>query len=77
MGLFKIVFKEVGFQMFLEEGQQGVIQGHTKVLCTLGKGHHGVVNRDGEVLEQAGLSGRKCSSILADVELEVVGRHPN
>ena len=35
--------------------QQGVVQGHTKVLCTMGGGHRRVVKRDGDVLGWAGL----------------------
>jgi hypothetical protein len=43
-----------------------VVHGHGKVLCTLGEGYRGVVNRDGEVLELEQLH-------LVEVEFEVVG----
>ena len=57
--------------------RQGVVQVHTKVLCTLGGRHCGVVNLDGEFLERAGLPCEKEQLCLVEVELEVVGRHPS
>jgi hypothetical protein len=58
--------------------RQGVIQGQAKVLCTLGRGHPGVLERSwiGQTFP-----GRKSSSILsrlslrADVQAEISARH--
>ena len=36
--------------------ESDVVQGHAKVLCTLGGRHCGVVNHDGDVFERVGLS---------------------
>ena len=44
-----------------------------RYVCTLGGG---VVDRDGEVLEPAGLPREEKQFPLVKVELEVVGRHP-
>ena len=54
--------------------RQGVVHGHAKDFCTLGGGHHGVDNRDGEFLKRAGLPREEEQLRL---EVEVVGRHPN
>uniref|UniRef100_A0A8C8FQT6 Coiled-coil domain containing 32 n=1 Tax=Oncorhynchus tshawytscha TaxID=74940 RepID=A0A8C8FQT6_ONCTS len=51
--------------------RQDVVQGHAKVIFSLGWGHRGVVDHDGEVLERAGLSQEEEQLLL--VELEVVG----
>jgi hypothetical protein len=53
------------------------VQGHASVLCTLGGGHRGVVNWDGEVLERESLPREEGQLRLVEVELEVVGRHPS
>ena len=55
----------------------GVVQGHAKVLCTLGGGHRGVANPDGEVFERAGICWEEEQLHLVEVELEVVDRHPS
>ncbi|KAK6299385.1 hypothetical protein J4Q44_G00308950 [Coregonus suidteri] len=47
--------------------------GHAKVLCTLGGGHNGVVNRDGEIMEWAVLPREEEQLRLAEVQLEVGG----
>ena len=52
-------------------------EGHAKVLCTLGGGHRGVVNCDGEVFERAGLPREEETLHPVKVELELVGQHPN
>ena len=43
-----------------------------KVLCTLGGGHRGVVNHDGEVLEWTWLAREEYKLLLVKVELVVV-----
>jgi hypothetical protein len=57
------------FDVFREQ------RGHAKVLCTLRGLHCGVVNRDGEVFEQAGLFCEEEQFCLDELEFEVVGRH--
>ena len=56
---------------------QGVVQGHAKVLFTLGGGHCVVVNRDREVLERVGLPLEEEQLYLVKVEREVVGGKPS
>ena len=54
--------------------RQGVVQGHAKVLSTLGGQHCGVVNRDAEVFQQAGHPQKEEELPFFKVELEVDGR---
>jgi hypothetical protein len=48
-----------------------------KVLSALGGGHNAVVNRDGEIMERAVLPREEEQLRLAEVQLEVVIRHPH
>ena len=59
--------------------QQGVVQGHAKVLCTLEGGHRGVLNRAGEAglpgeEEQLGLVEVELAEV-ADTQVEIAARH--
>ena len=63
--------------------QQGVVQVRAMILCTLGGGHRGIVDCDGEVFELTGLPGRKSTSVLsrlslrwwANIQAEIAARH--
>ena len=62
--------------MFAENGR--VLSRVTpRFFAFCGQRHRGVVKRDGEVLERAGLPREEEQLCLVRVALEVVGRHPN